>query len=442
MLRNQEFFARLVPTTVLCVLFLFKIQFVASDNCHIDNPKTTEGRLKKHLLCDDYDKESLPNVNTTVIKITMHIKDYDYDDISGQFAVDTWILMSWKDSNLKWNPSEFDDEKTIVLHSDEIWMPDFTGFHTATSTQFSEACAAVNCEVSYSGKVSCIPPCSYKTTCDRNYRNWPKDRHECALGFGAWIHRADMMYFKDELSAVDYSTLEHKEWKIIETKVENKQYNTSDSEIYSTVAYTFSIQRYSASEMLLVVSPAIILATLNLCVLWLSPECKERIYIVLLSLLSHFMYNESMWWNIPRNGDEAPVVLIFFRNSMLISTAIILETLIMRGLLTSKSTIPQWVSKSVSTLRDNKLGQHMFTNPYIIDDKSDDDTQRITDDSSNVLESQPAIDSLESGSPETTSAKGKSKIWMTTVRVIDYILFLTFVICYVIMFIAWFPSES
>lgn len=66
-----------------------------------------------------------------------------------------------------------------------------------------------------------------------------------------------MMYFKDELSSVDYSTLEHKEWKIIETKVENKQYNTTDSEIYSTVAYTFSIQRYSASEMLLVVSPAV-----------------------------------------------------------------------------------------------------------------------------------------------------------------------------------------
>lgn len=125
---------------------------------------------------------------------------------------------------------------------------------------------------------------------------------------------------------------------------------------------------------------------------------------------------------------------------MLIATTIILETLLMRGLLTSKSTIPQWVSKSISTLRDNKVGQHMFTNPYIIDNKSDDDTQRITDDSSNILESQPTADSLETNSPE--SAKGKSQIWMTTVRVIDYILFLTFVICYVIMFIGWFPSES
>lgn len=65
------------------------------------------------------------------------------------------------------------------------------------------------------------------------------------------------MYFKDELTSVDYSSLEHKEWKIIESKVENKNYNVSDGESYSTVAYTFSIQRYSASEMLLIVSPAL-----------------------------------------------------------------------------------------------------------------------------------------------------------------------------------------
>lgn len=108
----------------------------------------------------------------------------------------------------------------------------------------------------------------------------------------------------------------------------------------------------------------------------------------------------------------------------------------MRGILASKPTVPHWVSKLVSSLKGNKVGQHMFTNPYIIDNKSDDDTQRITDD---ALESQ--TNSLESGLPETT-AKGKSKIWLTTVRVIDYILFLTFVICYVIMFIGWFPSES
>lgn len=133
------------------------------------------------------------------------------------------------------------------------------------------------------------------------------------------------MYFKDELTSVDHSSLEHKKWKIIESKVENKNYNVSDGESYSTVAYTFSIQRYSASEMNLVVSPALsellfythimlffhilaVLATLNLCVLWLTPDCIERIYIVLLSLLSHFTYLEAMWWMIPNNGDEAPVV--------------------------------------------------------------------------------------------------------------------------------------
>lgn len=53
----------------------------ASDNCHIANPTTTEGKLKKQLLCGEYDRESLPSVNTTVVKITMHIKDYDYVSI-------------------------------------------------------------------------------------------------------------------------------------------------------------------------------------------------------------------------------------------------------------------------------------------------------------------------------------------------------------------------
>lgn len=79
----------------------------------------------------------------------------------------------------------------------------------------------------------------------------------------------------------------------------------------------------------------------------------------------------------------------------------------------------------------------MFTNPYIIDNKSED-TQRITDDATSTVESQTT---QEATSPEETASRGKSQIWMTTVRVIDYILFLTLVICYIIMFIGWFPSE-
>lgn len=126
-----------------------------------------------------------------------------------------------------------------------------------TNTQFNEACSSVNCEVSFNGKVTCIPPCSHSTTCDREYRNWPKDKHECVLAFGAWIHRADALHFKDRLATIDESDNEHKEWKIIESKVEHKNFNSSDNELYASVYYVFTIRRISASDMLLVVGPMI-----------------------------------------------------------------------------------------------------------------------------------------------------------------------------------------
>lgn len=57
-------------------------------------PKTTEGRLRKKLLCG-YDKSSRPTLNEgpIMIKMKMIIKGFDFDDYGGKLTVSTWLAM-------------------------------------------------------------------------------------------------------------------------------------------------------------------------------------------------------------------------------------------------------------------------------------------------------------------------------------------------------------
>jgi hypothetical protein len=57
------------------------------------------------------------SLGLTVQRIT------EIDEERQTLELNGWISLSWNDYNLKWNPSEFGNIKSLRVPSEKIWIP-------------------------------------------------------------------------------------------------------------------------------------------------------------------------------------------------------------------------------------------------------------------------------------------------------------------------------
>ena len=83
----------------------------------------------------DYISSALPNDGTTNVGISFQIYGLkDVDTIESKATVGCSIRLSWHDSRLKWDPSEFGGIETTRLFTDPnsnrnyIWTPDIEAY--------------------------------------------------------------------------------------------------------------------------------------------------------------------------------------------------------------------------------------------------------------------------------------------------------------------------
>ena len=76
----------------------------------------------KKILCD-FDKNIRPEEHVTVI-FDYIFKSFNFEDSLNVINIQSWITLSWNDSRLKWNPSEFEDQFKTYAPFDLLWVPD------------------------------------------------------------------------------------------------------------------------------------------------------------------------------------------------------------------------------------------------------------------------------------------------------------------------------
>lgn len=180
--------------------------------------------------------------------------------------------------------------------------------------------------------VSCIPPCSHSAKCLPKYERWPFDRQNCTLHIGTWVNSGEEVDFKVLKSVVaeDDLSSQNMEWKLILATYRRNPGNFSETkQTYPSLTFSFLMERHSASHAASILIPAIsmflyeirkikiimnnnecgsfaALVLLNLISLWVDSMNNQRIILLSLSLLGHFMYMQHLFWALPHNGDTLP----------------------------------------------------------------------------------------------------------------------------------------
>ncbi|XP_053691843.1 acetylcholine receptor subunit alpha-like [Sabethes cyaneus] len=413
---------------LLFLTFFLYVHGTLAINCDVE-PKTTEAVLRKKLLCSKYDKSERPVKNHTIpVLVDMHMimQNFNFEDNLQKLYINVWLLLLWKDEYLNWNPMEYDGIIELIIESDDIWVPDMLPYSAYYSNNLDTACTTPKCLLESTGKIKCVPACEYHTLCRSDYTNWPFDRQNCSIRFGMWAeHSKEIDFVANETSFASEETNSHNEWKILSMSVQKydsplPEKNTT----YPSLIYNYILERHSGSHCAVVLTPAFVMVAINLIALWLKCYSLDRMLLLGANLFIHFLFIENLYWMIPYNGSTTPSFLLFFRDSLVLTSCILYATVFLKYVFFSDKEAPLAIRGLLVSIASNRLAQKLFSADTDEDDSSHNaiENDRANERSAEEITEDTVI--LVDGNPnEPEKINGTRKLCRMVAVVCDKLLF-------------------
>ncbi|XP_056633250.1 neuronal acetylcholine receptor subunit alpha-3-like [Diorhabda sublineata] len=411
--------------------FIFILFILSCDaeelQCPPSNSETTYVKLKDAVLCN-YDSSVRPvanHQNKTNISFKFIMKYFNYEIITSTFSVDAWLSLYWKDQHLTWKPSDHENIQNIYLYSYEIWTPDLSLYNLANQGEDPELISTTRCMINYKGVVLCVPPVHLDVLCVPNLSKYPFDKQDCKLRIGSWMHKGeeiDMVIDKSVLNTEEL--LPNGEWEILghSTVKHRGIYPCCPNNTYPSIDVNISIKRLAGSHAASMVIPCIVCVILTLVTLVLSAIDRERLILSYVSLVCHYMQVQYVSWQLPLKGDNIPLIIIFSRDSLLMSVFALLFTLVFKSIMLKKTTPPGWISCIVSTIINCKPGQMILLSDYTTKEtaaaKGEEDGDAIVN---------------------STNIATTNQDWELFGKLLDKIFFIVYVLTYFVMIISFLP---
>lgn len=344
---------------------------------------TNETKLHHDLTCD-YNQDYRPvkdHKSTVNVKIRFVVKYISFDQLEEKVTVNSWVAFNWNDDYLAWNPSDYGGIEETRIKSHFLWTPSLALFN-ADATVFQWFNLYTTCVVHSEGKVMCVQQISHSAICKTSLRWWPYDTQNCTLYFGSWMHAGELINFTfyetHPLVLVDYH--DGPGWKLIKADNERSPgiYACCPNNTFPMLKYTFVLKREAVGLGAIVVVPSVVVTLLTLISLLLDVKDNVRLMLVCFSLLGHFTLLTEIGYNIPKHSSdsETPVILLFLRDSMIVTLVSILVTLFLMSLRRRTLPAPTWIV-SVTRILSRGPGKYMVFTEF--DPSKDIEKKRLTE---------------------------------------------------------------
>ncbi|KAJ8928679.1 hypothetical protein NQ314_018732, partial [Rhamnusium bicolor] len=331
-----------------------------------------------------------------------------------------WLRVDWTDQHLTWNPDDYGSLNSIILETYEIWTPDLSVYNRAVQGGDPSIIGDTKCSISNEGKVQCVPSVHIDALCVPNLSMYPFDTQKCSLRMGSWIHKAEELDIDLIHNAVYTKTLEpNGEWEIV--------YNTQkmfkgrvNNITYTSIEFIFHIKRLAGAHAASVIVPTIVAVMLTFTSLSMSPLNNERIILCYVNLMFQFMHIQYMSWQVPLKGAQIPLLLLYARDSLLLSAFALIFTIIFKNIMTRESPTPGWISSIVSIAVRCVPGQFIFLSDYsvwgVASAKGEEDGTGIVD-----------------------SERTKTEDWKIFGRILNVMLIIAYIIAYFVITLKFVP---
>ncbi|KAK0158787.1 hypothetical protein PV328_009740 [Microctonus aethiopoides] len=330
--------------------------------CNDIESKSVTLRLKRHLFCD-YDPSIRPitGIHSQLsVKVAFMPKFVEFNEHSNSLEFHTWLILTWDDAFLHWNPEDYENIEEYHVKSEEIWVPDFSVFNSGDLSVDQSGIGSTSCILLHNGTIQCAAARVYTTHCPADFANWPYDKHNCTLHFGSWMHFSDEMNFdigSDSIMMDGF--VQNHEWEV-EVGQLSKFSELYHSEVDAMIFLNVILQRRPTRNSVIFITPAIILSTLTLTVLWLDSRSIERMAVSCCNFVCHLFCIFDLHWYLPSNGAiSCPKILIFYEISICLAAFTLIFTSIIRKIDAITVPPPRWVASMTAQVLNSPASQYL-----------------------------------------------------------------------------------
>lgn len=407
-------------------LCLLCYNVLADRDCSVrPTSQTDTRRLKADILCD-YDTTVRPVLHhgtQTTVFVSMFLRSITFEPHINSINIHCWMIWEWTDEHLQWKPSNYGGLDVLHVDSDEIWVPEISQFASSSDWEVELRMPNGRCTVKPTGMVSCVPSTVYFTLCTLDLTYWPYDQVNCSLRLGAWMQTGEeinLTTLQDNVDLLSYKP--NREWNLLSATarkhLDDYRYNAT----FPWIQYSFVMQRHSSLYEATMGVSALMFSVIVLTTFWLQRDGSSRINLSCVSLLCHYMHFQYMGWILQNNGDKCPLIVLFFRDSMLLSGLSVLLAITLRCLTSTSAASPQWVNGIISWILSFRPGQLL-------------------------LLTNPSAEGAESGEGEETEGgseiartfpENKKQGWALLAVLLDRICFLMFALLYLLFIVRCF----
>ncbi|XP_048780699.1 neuronal acetylcholine receptor subunit alpha-10-like isoform X2 [Ostrea edulis] len=313
-----------------------------------------EQRLYENVMLG-YEKSVRPVINaSTVLSVTFGLKlnqIIDLDERHQVLTTNVFIDQAWKDENLRWDPANYSQIRSIRVPSKRVWLPDTFIYNNADdgSTGFMQGTYVL---LNYDGIVVWPVPVKLKSSCKVDITYFPFDDQECILRFGSWIYSGSWIDYhslhNNTSSPVDLTAyVNNSEWDLLSvTLKKNIRTHSCCADPHPDITYVLHIRRKTFYYIFNIIVPCVMLSALTLLTFWLPPTSGEKITLGLSVFLAFSMFMLLIAEEVPATSESVPLIGIYLcvvmtMTSLSVIMAVIVINLYNRGHKTKRA--PVWL---------------------------------------------------------------------------------------------------
>lgn len=337
----------------------------------------------------------------------------DFNEVTGKFSVTGFMIVTWKDSRMTWNPPAYNLTYYIPVAGNLVWRPNIIlvnpfGSVDKIGQDFMEIRYVFN------GDASWPPGDVFSSSCSIDVTYYPFDTQTCELrmmNWGAPDTEVTLLSAKSHVDVTFYST--HGTWDLITTKTEAV---SGGGMSYFSVRIT--IKRRPLFFLVNVVLPILFMAFLNSLVFILPVESGERVSYAITVLLAIAVFLTLVGDNLPKTSEPMSVLCYFLLTDLVMSAVVSILTIL--GLriyyIDEARPVPKWlcwvvVCLSCGSNRKRKSAERVTPSP--------DTLSKPNLKFDNVLDKDPTQSKKTRPSKHQVTTVMRVKTWQSDVSVFD-----------------------
>ncbi|XP_061189901.1 acetylcholine receptor subunit alpha-L1-like [Saccostrea echinata] len=230
----------------------------------------------------------------------------EVSEVKEKLVTTGFLMLSWIDELLTWNPADYNETEMIFIPQTEIWKPDLVlknGFKKFEELGGSFYYLAIY----YTGEVSWWPYHVFESRCSMDITHFPFDTQTCDIKFITWSHFADQIEISKSAKGIQFYEYEaNGVWDILNTSSEIKKEHEE-----SEIKFTITLQRKSQYYIMNIILPVVFLGCLNILVFVIPVDAGEKMSFSVTVFLSFAVFLTIISTLLPSNSDNTPILAMY-----------------------------------------------------------------------------------------------------------------------------------